>query len=210
MSKANWAGVNPASGSGDASVSVTSQSANTGRNNRQTALTITSNAGTKTVQVNQVGTSAFVAFDKSSESVSKAAVTKTISGTTNAKTLTLKCPLVLGQTVFVNIKSLTVAGTTIFNTLGSARVVWNPSDDPGATSAVPWNAVLEILANETDEARSKQLILSGTDADNAYMTINQDAGDPTLEVDKTTITLAADGDSTAVLNITSNTAWEIS
>ena len=89
MSKANWVNVNPSSGSGDASVAVSSSSENKGRSSRNTVLTISAaNCKDCLVTVNQAGKPEYVENDSDTATAAKAGQTVTISGISNSKKLT--------------------------------------------------------------------------------------------------------------------------
>lgn len=88
MSKANWAKVQPSSGSGNATVNVSSDAPNTGRNKRSTTLTITAaNVTPVSVAVNQAGKPQYVDAQDTA-TAAKAGANVTISGKSNAKKLT--------------------------------------------------------------------------------------------------------------------------
>ena len=83
MSKANWAKVQPSSGSGNATVNVSSNTPNTGRNKRSTTLTITAaNVTPVTVSVSQAGNPQFV-DSQDTATAAKAGANVTISGKSN-------------------------------------------------------------------------------------------------------------------------------
>ena len=88
MAKANWAVVNPSSGSGNKTVNVSSSSEHTGRSARSTVLTITAaNVEAKTVSVTQQGKPAYV-DSQDSATAAKGGQSVTISGKANGQKLT--------------------------------------------------------------------------------------------------------------------------
>ena len=193
MAKANWAVVSPQSGSGNATVNVSSNAPHTGRNIRTTVLTITAaNVSAKTVSVTQQGKPAYV------DAVDNAAAEKggqnvTISGKSNAAKLTFS--LGTGE---LNI--------TLPTTYMAGGVQTN---NGSATAEYDFSIVISVPANSGTEELSRQIIVTDGEGHTDTCLLTQTAGDATLVVSKTAIELAYTGEAVS-FDITSNTSWIIS
>ena len=200
MAKANWAVVSPQSGSGNATVNVSSNAPHTGRNIRTTVLTITAaNVSAKTVSVTQQGKPAYV------DAVDNAAAEKggqnvTISGKSNAAKLTFS--LGTGE-LNIALPTTYMAGGVQTNN-GSAI-----SGDPGAAAEYDFSIVISVPANSGTEELSRQIIVTDGEGHTDTCLLTQTAGDATLVVSKTAIELAYTGEAVS-FDITSNTSWIIS
>ena len=200
MAKANWAVVNPSSGSGNKTINVSSSTEHTGRNARSTILTITAaNVDAKTVSVTQAGKPAYV-DSQDAATAAKVGQTVTISGKANGKKLTFS----LG-TGSLNIQipsNYTANGVTTDN---GAEIV----GDPGATAEYNWSIVITVPSNETIGELTRQIVVTDEGGNSDTCLLTQTAGDATLSVSKTSIELTYQG--TAVsFEVTSNTSWTIS
>lgn len=202
MSKANWANIQPSSGSGNATVNVSSNTPNTGRNKRSTILTITAaNVTPVTVAVNQAGKPQFVDAQDTA-TAAKAGANVTISGKSNAKKLTFsigKSGNTLKPTLPTN---YTAAGVETENGVAIAG-------DPGSNAEYDWSIVIPVSINETIEEKTAQIIVTDDAGNTDTCVLTQAAGDATLSVSKQSIDLTYQG--TAVsFDVNSNTTWEIS
>lgn len=201
MAKANWAKVQPSSGSGNATVNVSSESPNTGRNKRSTTLTITAaNVDPVSVAVNQAGKPQYVT-SQDTAAAPKAAANVTISGKSNAKTLTFSIGTASNTLKPTLPEKYTAAGVETTN--GNAI-----SGDPGANAEYDWSIVIPVLLNETIDEKSAQIIVTDDAGNTDTCVLTQAAGDATLSVTKTSIDLDYNG--TAVsFDVKSNTTWSI-
>lgn len=200
MAKANWAVVSPQSGSGNATVNVSSNTPHTGRNVRVTTLTITAaNVDAKTVSVTQQGKPAYV-DSQDNATAAKVGQNVTISGKSNSKKLTFS----LGTgTLDVTIpNSYTAGGVTTSN--GSEI-----SGDPGASAEYTFSIVISVPENTTISEMSRQIVVEDENGNYDTCLLTQTAGDATLSVSKTSIELAYTGEAVS-FDITSNTSWSIS
>ena len=191
MSKANWAKVQPSSGSGNATVNVSSDAPNTGRNKRSTTLTITAaNVTPVSVAVNQAGKPQYVDAQDTA-TAAKAGANVTISGKSNAKTLTFSIGT-SGNTLKPTLPAkYTAAGVETANGVAI-------TGDPGANAEYDWSIVIPVSLNETIDAGNTDTCV-----------LTQAAGDATLSVSKQSIDLTYQG--TAVsFDVKSNTTWSIS
>ena len=200
MAKANWAVVNPASGSGNKTINVSSSAEHTGRNARSTVLTITAaNVEAKTVNVTQQGKPAYVNSQENA-TAQKGGQKVTISGKANSSTLTFS--LGTGNLDVVLPATYTAGGVSTNN--GTAI-----AGDPGATAEYDWSIVIDVPENVTIGELSKQIIVTDEGGNTDTCLLTQAAGDAYLTVTKTSIELTYQG--TAVsFGVESNTSWNIS
>lgn len=200
MAKANWAVVNPSSGSGNKTVNVSSSSEHTGRSARSTVLTITAaNVEAKTVNVTQQGKPAYV-DSQDNATAQKGGQNVTISGKANSAKLTFS--LGTGNLNVTLPLTYTAGGVSTNN--GTAI-----AGDPGATAEYDWSIVLNVPENTTIGELTKQIIVEDEGGNTDTCLLTQSAGDAYLTVTKTAIELTYQG--TAVsFGVESNTSWTIS
>ena len=201
MAKANWAVVNPSSGSGNKTINVSSSAEHTGRSARSTVLTITAaNVEAKTVNVTQQGKPEFTNNNSDTATAIKGGQNVTISGVSNSKKLTFS--LGTGDLNITLPTSFTAGGVTTAN--GTAI-----NGDPGATAQYNWSIVITVGENTTISSMSKQIIVTDEGGNTDTCVLTQAAGDVYLTVSKSAIELTYQG--TAVsFNVESNTSWTIS
>ena len=200
MAKAGWINVNPESGSGNATVNVSTSTPHTGRNVRTTVLTITAaNVEAKTVSVTQQGKPAYVdAVDNAT--AEKGGQNVTISGKANSAKLTFS----LGTgNLSVTLPSTYTAGG-VSTTNGQAI-----SGDPGAAAEYNFSIVIAVPANSGVEELTRQIIVTDESGNTDTCLLTQTAGDAQLSVSKATIELAYTGEAVS-FDIASNTSWVIS
>lgn len=200
MAKASWAVVNPSSGSGNATINVSSNAPHTGRNVRTTVLSITAaNVEAKTVNVTQQGKPAYVdAIDTAT--AAKSGQNVTISGKSNAAKLTFS--LGTGNLQVTLPTTYTAGGVSTQN--GSAI-----SGDPGAAAEYDFSIVLSVPSNDGVEELTRQIIVTDDNGNTDTCLLTQTAGDAMLSVSKSAIELAYTGEAVS-FDITSNTSWIIS
>lgn len=199
MAKANWAVVNPSSGSGNATVNVSSSAPHTGRNVRSTTLTITAaNVEAKTVNITQHGKPAYVDAQDTA-TAAKGGQNVTISGKANSSTLTFT----LGTGLLnVTLPAKYTAGGISTNN-GEAI-----TGDPGASAEYDFSIVLTVPENTGIDELTRQIIVEDENGNTDTCLLTQAAGDATLSVSKTSVELAYTGDPVS-FDITSNTSWTI-
>ena len=199
MAKASWAVVNPSQGSGNATISVSSSAAHTGRSVRTTSLTITAaNVEAKTVAVTQQGKPAFVDAQENA-SAAKGGQNVTISGKANSQKLTFS--LGTGDLQITLPNTYTAGGVTTNN--GSAI-----SGDPGAAAEYDFSIVINVSANNGLTDLTRQIIVTDESGKTDTCLLTQAAGDATLSVSKTSLELSWTGEA-VTFDITSNTSWTI-
>ena len=201
MAKANWAVVNPSSGSGNKTINVSSSAEHTGRNARSTILTITAaNVEAKTVNVTQQGKPEFTNNNSDTATAVKGGQNVTISGVSNSKKLTFS--LGTGDLNITLPTSYTAGGV---NTNNGVEI----TGDPGATAQYNWSIVINVAENTTISSMSKQIVVTDEGGNTDTCTLTQSAGNAYLTVSKTSIDLTYQG--TAVsFSVESNTSWTIS
>lgn len=200
MAKASWAVVNPSSGSGNATVNVSSNAPHTGRNVRTTVLTITAaNVEAKTVAVTQQGKPAYVdAIDN--VAAEKGGQNVTISGKANSSTLTFS--LGTGNLQVSLPENYIAGGVSTKN--GNAI-----SGDPGSAAEYDFSIVIAVPSNDGLDELSRQIIVTDENGNTDTCLLTQTAGEAMLVVSKTSIELPYTGEAVS-FDITSNTSWIIS
>lgn len=199
MAKANWVKVSPSSGSGDATVNVSSTAAHTGRNARTSTLTWkAANVQDVVRNVSQAGKPEFVdiADAASSEKTGKVV---TISGVSNSAKLTFS--LGTGSLQISLPSSYTANSVTTTN--GAAI-----SGDPGAAAEYNFSISINVPANEGITALSRQIIVSDGAGHQDVCTLTLAAGDPYITIASGTIELDYQGTAVAVA-VESNTTWTV-
>ncbi len=202
MAKPSWLNVTPASGSGNGSIS-NSASAHTGRVARTGTVTVTGvGVGVPaTYKVTQTPKEEFASFDNGAEmSAPKSGGAVTVTGKTNSSKLTFRWN---GEVTDVTIPETYQANGTATNN-GEAI-----ADDPGAKAEFAFSIEFTFPANATIEEVDRVLIVEANGGQSQQITIKQAAGDATLSVEPTEITIPQDGSAVSV-QVTSNTNWTVS
>lgn len=199
MAKADWLNVNPASGSGDANVNVSSKTEHTGRKLRTTFLTWkATNVDDVVRTVNQAGKPEYVdiADAASSEQTGKVV---TIAGVSNSAKLTFS----LGTgTLDISLPATYVANSMTTNN-GVAI-----AGDPGALSEYPFSIAINVPANDDVEPQTRQIIVTDEAGHQDVCLLTLAAGKPYVTVPEGPIELDYLG--TAVtIEVKSNTNWTI-
>ena len=200
MSKADWLYLSTTSGSGNATVSVSTHKEYTGRNARNTTLSITAaNVEAKTVTVTQGGKPAYVdAVDN--VTAEKKGQTVTISGKSNAYRLAFS--LGSGNLEVSMPSHFTAAGISVSN---GASI----TGDPGASAEYDFSIIIDVPENRALVDRTRQIIVSDDEGHSDVCLLTQTAGDAYLTVSKNTIELSYTGHAVS-FDISSNTSWIIS
>lgn len=201
--KASWVVVNPESGQGNASVSVSSAAEYTGRVARQTVLTLkAADCEDVLVNVNQQGKPELVENNSDVATAAKAGQVVTISGISNSTKLTFSIG-VSGNTLELEApETYTVGGVAVAN--GAAI-----EGDPGASAVYNWSVQFTIPINDTIDTKTAQIIVTDAGGNTDTCVLTQAAGDARIAVSTNAIELDYLG--TAVsFNVESNTSWTIS
>lgn len=199
MAKANWVNVNPASGSGDATVNVTSKTQHTGRKARTTTLTWkAANVADVVRNVSQAGKPEYVDIDDAA-SADKAGKVVTISGVSNSAKLTFS--LGTGD-LAISLPSTYVANSVTTNN-GAAI-----SGDPGAASEYSFSIAISVPANTETSSKTRQIIVENEAGTRDVCTLTSAAGDAYVVVQEGTIELDYLG-TPVPWTVESNTTWTI-
>lgn len=200
MAKANWVKVTPSSGSGNATVNVSSTAAHTGRVARESVLTFkAANVENVTRNVIQAGRPEYVDIDDAA-SADKAGKTVTISGISNSKKLTFT----LSTTGDL---AITLPSTYMANSVSTANGA-NISGDPGASAEYPFSISISVPANTTTSAKTRQIIVTDEAGHTDTCTLTSAAGDAYLTVQLGDINLDWEGGAKTV-TVESNTSWTV-
>lgn len=200
MAKANWVKVTPSSGSGDATVNVSSTAEHTGRSARTSILTWkAANVADITRTVSQAGKPEYVDIADAA-SADKAGKVVTISGESNSAKLTFS----FGTGDLTNI-SLPASYTANSVTTNNGATI---SGDPGAAAKYVFSISITVPANNDISAKSRQIIVTDAAGNTDVCTLTSAAGDAYVTVQSGTIELDYKG--TAVpWTVESNTSWTI-
>lgn len=200
MAKASWVKVNPQSGSGDATVNVSSTAEHTGRVVRTTILTWKA-ANVQDVQrtVNQAGKPEHVDIADAA-SADKAGKVVTISGVSNSRSLTFS--LGTGDLTDITLPATYTANS--MNTPNGATI----SGDPGAAAEYNFSISITVPANNETAAKSRQIIVTDEAGHQDVCTLTSAAGDAYVTVQEGTIELDYLG-TPVPWTVESNTTWTI-
>ena len=200
MAKAHWVKVTPASGSGDATVNVSSTAEHTGRSARTSVLTWkAANVQDITRTVSQAGKPEYVDIADAA-SADKAGKIVTITGESNSAKLTFSFGT--GDLTDITLPASYTANSVTTNN-GTAI-----SGDPGATAKYSFSISITVPANNDITAKTRQIIVTDAAGNRDVCTLTSAAGDAYVTVQSGTIELDYKG--TAVpWTVESNTSWSI-
>lgn len=205
-SNVGWLSAAPSTG-GSINTTITATQ-HTGRSNRTGIVTFTVTAGgAKTAKFNatQTAKAEFVSWAQSAYSATKSGGTVTMTGTSNSSKITFS--LKSGGSI---IATIPVTYTANSNTTNNGAAI---SGDPGSTAQFSFSIGIVIPANITVDTKSCVIVATPNSGAAVEATINQAAGDVTLDVSPTVITLPASGTASGdegKVNVTANTSWTVS
>lgn len=202
MAKQNWLNVSPASGSGNGTI-INSASVHTGRVARTCVVTVTGSGVTTpaTYKVIQEPEAEFASFNNGVEMAApKDGGALTIAGKSNSSKLTFAF---VGESYEVDLPAQYQANGTATDNAATVE------GDPGASNEFAFSIELSIPENLAIEEIERVLKVTANGGQSAQITIKQAAGDATLSVSPTEITIPQDGSAVSV-NVTSNTSWTVS
>lgn len=203
MAKPSWLYTTPSSGSGNGTIS-NSANAHTGRLARTGTVTVTG-VGVEspaTYQVTQSPKAEFVEFDEGTGmSAPKDGGIVTVTGTSNSSKLYYYWRNLIEPQVDLP-STYTANGSSATNNQ-------EISGDPGATSEFAFSIRLSFPANDKTYEVDRILIIQAEGGQSKQLTISQAAGEATLTVTPTEITIPQDGTAQTV-QVTSNTTWTVS
>lgn len=196
----------PGSGSGDTELTLKAKVANLGNRVNQTDnFTITAPGVTPNKAFSAILQAAaeFVSFDDGAEaSVPKEGGTVVLDGMSNAATITFSKGA--GDIIDEDVASIAYQANGAAATSGVAI-----TDDPGATKKYAFVLTLNAAENTTISERTQQITATTSGTKTATITLKQAAGDPYLDLDKTTVNVPQDG-SGVTINVTTNTTFTVS
>lgn len=199
MAKANWVKLNPSSGSGNATVNVSSMSEHTGRNARTTTLTWkAANVANVVRNVSQAGKPEYVDIADAA-SADKAGKVVTISGVSNSAKLTFS----LGTGDL----EITLPSSYIANSVSTNNGV-AISGDPGASAEYNFSISITVPANNEISAKTRQIIVEDEAGNRDVCMLTSAAGDAYVTVQEGTIELDYLG-TPVPWTVESNTSWTI-
>lgn len=196
----------PGSGSGDTTLNLNAKVANLGNRLNQTDnFTITAPGVTpnKAFAAILQAAAEFVSWDDGAEaSVPKAGGSVVLDGMSNADTLTFSKGT--GAIIAADISAISYKANAAATTSGTAI-----PGDPGATKKYAFELTLTAAANTTISERTQQITVTTKGSKTATITLKQAAGDPYLDIDKTSVNVPQDG-SAVTLQVTTNTTFTVS
>lgn len=199
MAKANWVKVNPASGSGNATVNVSSTAAHTGRKARTSVLTWkAANVEDVVRNVSQAGKPEYVDIDDAATSASSGQIV-TISGVSNSARLTFS----LGTGSLGVTLPTTYIANSVTTSNGAAI-----NGDPGASSEYNFSITVNVPGNTGTTAISRQIIVTDEAGHKDVCTLTLAAGAPYITIEMSSIELDYLGTPVAVA-VKSNTTWTV-
>jgi hypothetical protein len=199
MAKANWVNVNPSSGSGNASVNVSTNAPHTGRNARTTTLTWrAANVQDVVRTVNQAGKPEYVDIDATAAS-DKSGKLVTISGVSNSEKLSFS--LGTGD-LDISLPSTYTANSVATNN-GA-----NIAGDPGASVEYNFSIQIMVPANDLTIPQTRQIIVEDGAGHRDTCMLTLAAGDAYITIAEGIIELDYQGTPVTVA-VESNTNWNV-
>lgn len=199
MAKASWLKATPSSGSGNATVNVSSAAEHTGRVARSSVLTFkAANVDDVVRTVNQAGKPEYVDIADSATSPKEGKVV-TISGVSNSAKLTFS--LGTGD-LQVSLPAQYTANS--LSTSNGAAI----SGDPGASAVYNFSIAITVPTNEGLTLLTRQIIVTDEGGHQDVCLLTLAAGDAYLRVDLDVIELDYLGSPVAV-SVESNTNWTV-
>jgi hypothetical protein len=199
MAKADWLKVNPASGSGNANVNVSSQTEHTGRVARTTVLTWkAANVQDVVRSVNQAGKPEYVDIADAASS-DKTGKIVTISGVSNSAKLTFS--LGTGDLDISLPTSYTANSVTTNN--GA-----NIAGDPGALAEYNFSIAIDCPENTGTDPLSRQIVVEDGAGNRDVCLLTLAAGDAYIRIAEGDIELDYLGTPVTVA-VESNTNWTV-
>ena len=199
MAKASWLEATPSSGSGNATVNVSSDAEHTGRVARSSVLTFkAANVDNVVRTVNQAGKPEYVDIADSATSPKEGKVV-TISGVSNSAKLTFS----LGTGDLQVSLPAQYTANSLSTSNGAAL-----SGDPGAAAVYNFSIAITVPTNEGLTSLTRQIIVTDEGGHQDVCLLTLAAGDAYLRVDLDVIELDYLGSPVAVA-VESNTNWTV-
>lgn len=196
----------PGSGSGDTQLTLKAKTANLGNRLNQTDnFTITAPGVSPNKQFSAILQAAaeFISFDDGAEAaVPKEGGSVVLDGMSNAGTITFS--KAAGAIITDDIAAIAYQANGAAATSGTAI-----AGDPGATKKFAFALTLEAAENTTISERTQQITATTKGTKTATITLKQAAGDPYLNIDKTSVNVPQDGTGVTIA-VTTNTTFTVS
>lgn len=196
----------PGSGSGDTQLTLKAKTANLGNRLNQTDnFTITAPGVTPNKQFAAILQAAaeFISFDDGAEAaVPKEGGSVVLDGMSNADTITFS--KAAGAIITDDIAAISYQANGASATSGTAI-----AGDPGATKKFAFVLTLDAAENTTISERTQQITATTKGTKTATITLKQAAGDPYLNIDKTSVNVPQDGTGVTIA-VTTNTTFTVS
>lgn len=196
----------PGSGSGDTQLTLKAKTANLGNRLNQTDnFTITAPGVSPNKQFSAILQAAaeFISFDDGAEAaVPKEGGSVVLDGMSNAGTITFS--KAAGAIITDDIAAIAYQANGAAATSGTAI-----AGDPGATKKFAFVLTLDAAKNTTISERTQQITATTKGTKTATITLKQAAGDPYLNIDKTSVNVPQDGTGVTIA-VTTNTTFTVS
>lgn len=196
----------PGSGSGDTQLTLKAKTANLGNRLNQTDnFTITAPGVSPNKQFSAILQAAaeFISFDDGAEAaVPKEGGSVVLDGMSNAGTITFS--KAAGAIITDDIAAIAYQANGAAATSGTAI-----TGDPGATKKFAFVLTLDAAENTTISERTQQITATTKGTKTATITLKQAAGDPYLNIDKTSVNVPQDGTGVTIA-VTTNTTFTVS
>lgn len=205
-----WAQFSQISGTGNASISVSTPTAYQGRDQRSQIIKGTAGSGATTATdqytLYQDAGSEFLNATNLTYQVNAAAGTLEVTGKSNAAQLVFTLPVGSFLSLPTNYTVTPDGGAAITVPIDSAI-----TGDPGLKGPFTWKIALPYTANGTISQRQNTLSVAvvGNTGLTVNVTINQLAGAATLTINPTSMTFAATSAGAQNLQISSNASYSI-
>lgn len=199
--------VNPTSGSGNTTLTFTASPASLGNRVAKNATFTVIAPGVspnKTITATLEAAAEFVSFDDGAEmAVAKGGGAVVITGTSNSDKLTFTKGS--GSVITADITSVKYKVNTSTDVTNGVAIV----GDPGATKKFTFVLTLDAAENTTISERTQQITATTKGTKTATITLKQAAGDPYLNIDKTSVNVPQDGTGVTIA-VTTNTTFTVS
>lgn len=196
----------PGSGSGDTQLTLKAKTTNLGNRLNQTDnFTITAPGVSPNKQFSAILQAAaeFISFDDGAEAaVPKEGGSVVLDGMSNANTITFS--KADGAIITDDIAAIAYQANGAAATSGTAI-----AGDPGATKKFAFVLTLDAAENTTISERTQQITATTKGTKTATITLKQAAGDPYLNIDKTSVNVPQDGTGVTI-DVTTNTTFTVS
>lgn len=205
-----WAQFSQISGTGNASISVSTPTAYQGRGQRSQIIKGTAGSGATTATdqytLYQDAGSEFLNATNLTYQVNAAAGTLEVTGKSNAAQLVFTLPVGSFLSLPTNYTVTPDGGAAITVPIDSAI-----TGDPGLKGPFTWKIALPYTANGTISQRQNTLSVAvvGNTGLTVNVTINQSAGAATLTINPTSMTFAATSAGAQNLQISSNASYSM-